>query len=106
MTNNRAETAIAAFEAGRRRRQATGAIERAADAALAAGGALIANAVLPLGFGLPSGRAGLSMGASLLCAGLAWMTRHRGSRKPERIGTLRLRAPRPVAIPIGFERAA
>jgi len=58
-----------------RRRRTTGAIVgTASDAATAAGGLVIANAALSLGIGLPSGIAGLALGASILAMGLAGFT--------------------------------
>jgi len=55
-----------------RRRRTTGAIVgTASDAAAAAGGLVIANAALSLGIGLPTGATGLTLGVSILLAGLA-----------------------------------
>lgn len=107
MTSYRAEIAMQAYAAGRRRRCLSGMLERIADASLAAGGMIVANAAFSLGFGLPTGRAGLSLGASLICAGLAWITRHRGHRaRPERPIAVTLAAPRAVAINAQARRAA
>jgi hypothetical protein len=107
MTSNRAATAMRAYESGRRRRTASGVIESLADASLAAGGVMVANATLSLGFGLPGGRGGISLGASLVCAGLAWITRHRGRvTRPQRDVTLTLRAPQPIALSSRARRAA
>ena len=107
MTSQRAEIAMRAYAAGRRRRSVCGVLERAADALLAAGGLLLANAALPLGLGLPVGRLGLSLGAAMVCAGLAWITRHRGHRaRPERPVVIRLAAPGTVALQGHARRAA
>ncbi len=107
MTSNRAEGAMRAYKAGSRRRGAIGALERMADAALAAGGAIVVNAVVGLGLGLPAGRAGLSLGASLVCAGLAWITRHRGrTTRPQRGVAVRLHAPQPIVLSSHAKRAA
>jgi hypothetical protein len=80
-----ASSADQAFRAGRRRRAARGAVENGVDGLLASGGMLMANAMLELGMGLPEGAAGVSLGASFLVAGFAWLTRNRRrSESPQR----------------------
>lgn len=80
-----AERAMSAWRASRRRRLAAGALQSAGDAIVALAGLLLANAALRLDLGLPEGRAGLAVGATLLCIGAAWMARarsHRGGTDP------------------------
>ena len=74
MTRN-AEHAIASWNQGQRRRTAAAGAERFADGIAATGGLILTNAVLSLGIGMPAGRAGVGLGASLLAAGIAWMSR-------------------------------
>jgi hypothetical protein len=81
-TGHRVENAMRAWEEGTRRRRREGSLERAADAVLAAGGLFAINATTSLGLGLPTGRAGFTIGASLVTAGFAWMVRGRTRRAP------------------------
>lgn len=82
-TARTASTAIRAYQARERGRRITGFIDRVADAAMAVGGLLLANAAFPLGFNLPTGQIGLSLGGLLLAAGVAWMKRPvRAARTP------------------------
>ncbi|HEX9713371.1 MAG TPA: hypothetical protein VGB52_12590 [Actinomycetota bacterium] len=92
ITQQRACDAMLAWQHGARRRRIAGAAERAADAALAAGGIVLANAATPLGLGLPSGRPGTALGMSLLGAGFAWMLRNRPGRHTEPLRTVEARA--------------
>lgn len=109
MSNHDARIAIDAWQRGRRRRTITGTVERIADAVMAAGAVLLANAALPMRMGLPEGRFGMALGALLLCAGLAWISRHRAaSARFNRASTYRM----PVPVPVhsmsaqGLRRAA
>src|SRR5688572_13291635 len=80
MTRN-AEQAIVSWNQGQRRRATAASVERFADGVAATGGLILTNAALSLGIGMPAGRAGVGLGASLLAAGIAWMTRVRRSGK-------------------------
>jgi len=97
MRSERATYAARAYRRGHARRTALGAMERAADGVLAAGGLLIANASMSLGLGLPDGTVGTTLGMSLLGAGIAWMSRHRRARTahPQHEGSLAMSAPQP-----------
>jgi hypothetical protein len=75
MNARTAHTALNAYEARARSRRISSAVDRVADAAMAAGGLLITNTLLPLGFNLPAGKIGLSAGGALVAAGVAWMKR-------------------------------
>lgn len=79
-----AQHAISAWTSTKRRRTATGAIDSAADATLAAGCLVLANAVLSLHLGLPAGARGSALAGSLICSALAWMTRARRVRSTRR----------------------
>lgn len=70
-----ARTAIHAYESRARGRRISSIVDRIADAAMAVGGLLLANSVLPLGFNLPAGQIGMSAGGALVAAGVAWMKR-------------------------------
>lgn len=95
-----ARHAAATWEHGHRRRLLAATIERTADAAIAAGGLLVANGALPLDLGLPAGATGISLGAGLVCAGLAWMTRHRArATTPPHQGATPMRIPTRGATP-------
>lgn len=87
-----AAAAGSAFKAGRRRRLARSSMDTAVDGLIASGGLMLANAAFGLGVGLPEGAGGSSLGASLLLAGIAWLTRSRGrSPQPRRAEIVRLR---------------
>lgn len=101
-TEQRAGHALLAWRQGARRRRIAGVAERVADASLAAGGLVLANATLTLEMGLPVGRAGWSLGIGLLAGGLAWMLRTR----PRRDGEPELAAEMFAAIPQEVWRAA
>lgn len=88
----RRSDALLAWEHGTRRRRIAGLSDRAADAALAAGGIVFANAAMPLELGLPAGRPGMALGMSLLGAGFAWMLRNRPRRRTEPQRTIDTRA--------------
>jgi len=79
-TEQRVSTAKLAWQQGARRRRRRGLAESAADALLAGGGIVMANAAFPLELGLPAGRAGLSLGAGLVFAGIAFLMRARARR--------------------------
>ena len=78
----RISAATVAWHEGARRRRRTGIVEGAADALLAGGGLVMANATMSLELGLPAGRAGLSLGIGLASAGAAWIMRHRARKAP------------------------
>lgn len=84
-----AEFAAQAWRERQRRRTAAAALDRVADAALAAGGAVVANAALSLQLGLPSGGTGLTFGAALLVAGILWIARARHAVLPRPAGGIR-----------------
>lgn len=92
----RVEHAILAWEEGSRRRRLGNAAERVADAVLAAGGIVMADATMSLGLGLPAGRSGFAIGASLASAGFAWMIRGRARRTPVPQRALPVRVARPL----------
>lgn len=104
LTNEqRVSNAMLAWDAGSRRRRRGSLVDGMADALLAAGGILTANATLPLELGLPAGRPGIALGAGLLGAGLAWITRRRPRRsEPLQAPAIEARA----AIPLEAWRAA
>jgi hypothetical protein len=95
-----ARHAAATWQQGHRRRLLAASAERTADAAIAAGGLLVANGTLSLQLGLPAGATGISLGAGLVCAGLAWMSRHRAHRAtPPHEGATAMRTPAIGTIP-------
>jgi hypothetical protein len=109
MRSERATYAARAYSRGRARRTALGAVERAADGVLAAGGLFLANASMSLGLGLPDGTVGTTLGFSLLGAGIAWMSRHRRGRiaRPQHEASIALSAPQPrLAAATPLRRAA
>jgi hypothetical protein len=69
--NARTQRAVAASRASKRRRFATGTADAVADAAFATGGLMVANAVLRLNVGVPSGRLGILLGIVLVAVGAA-----------------------------------
>lgn len=70
------ERAVASFRATRRRVRARGLADTVADAVMATGGLVLANAGLHFGLGLPQGRNGIALGGTLLASGMVWLTRH------------------------------
>lgn len=82
--NHAAEDVTAQWKKSHRRRTVLAGVDRISDGVLAAGGALVVNSVMPLGFALPRGQAGLSLGASMVCAGVAWMMHNRRHSAAER----------------------
>lgn len=82
MTTHRiAAEATLAWDAGNRKRRASAGLERCVDALMASGGLLVVNAVGSLNLGLPEGRAGLSLGGTLLAAAAAHLTHRRRSAR-------------------------
>lgn len=71
VTKNRTQRAMNAWRASKRRRFATGTADAVADAAFATGGLMVANAVLHLNVGVPSGRLGVLLGIVLVAVGAA-----------------------------------
>lgn len=69
------ERAIEAFKVTRRRRRLRSTYDTVADAALATGGLVLANATLQFGMGLPEGRNGIALGGALVAGGMLWLTR-------------------------------
>ena len=84
-----AEFAAQAWRERQRRRTAAAALDRVADAALAAGGAVVANNALSLQLGLPSGGTGFAFGVALLVAGILWILRARRAGLPRPAGGIR-----------------
>lgn len=83
------ERAVEVFNTTRRRRRVRATYDTIADAALATGGLVLANATMGFGMGLPEGRNGIALGGSLVAAGLMWLTRlvrSGGSRKDPAMG--------------------
>ncbi|HEX9775525.1 MAG TPA: hypothetical protein VGB83_08085 [Actinomycetota bacterium] len=76
----RAAYANRMYRRGRRRRMARTSLECGVDAAVSAGGLLLANAALGFGLGLPDGAAGIGAGVAMLAAGIASLGR-RGHRR-------------------------
>lgn len=90
-----ASHAISAYQHGQRRRNTTAALDHTAEGIVAVGGLLATNAALSLNMGLVPGRAGLSIGISMLCAGVAWFARgRRRSFTPQPVRVAR--AARPI----------
>lgn len=69
------DRAVAAFQQTRRRRRIRTTYDTIADAALATGGLVLANATMSFDMGLPEGRNGIALGGTLVAAGLMWLTR-------------------------------
>ncbi|MCA1834369.1 MAG: hypothetical protein LC750_16865 [Actinobacteria bacterium] len=90
------ERAIASFRITRRRNRTRGMLDTVADAVMATGGLIAANAGLHFGLGLPEGRNGLALGGALLASGMVWISRHvrGGGRLNDPAGS----ASRPVLI--------
>lgn len=70
-----ARHALDAYDAQRRGRRTHAVMDRISDGMLAAGGILLLNALVPLGFDLPGGTVGISAGGLLIAAAVAWMKR-------------------------------
>jgi|GEM_PF-6119791 len=94
-----AQFAAQAWRERQRRRVAAAVLDRVADAALAAGGAVVANTALALQLGLPAGGGGIALGAGLLAAGIYWMMRGRHCGIPRPAYSVRTSVPRP-SIPV------
>lgn len=88
------ERAVTSYLEVRRRRRTRGLIDTAADAAMAGGGLLLANAAMHLGMGLPEGRNGLALGGMFLASGIIWLTRlvHQGGDRKDPAQAARLPA--------------
>jgi hypothetical protein len=103
-----ARTALDAYETRTRGRRISSMVDRLADGALAAGGVLLTNSVVPLGFNLPAGQVGMSAGGLLIAAAIAWMKRPvRAARVPVLEYEPAAFADRPLATvtPISAHRA-
>ena len=89
--------AVSSFQQTQHRRRVRGLLDTAADAVMASGAIVTANAALHLGVGLPSGRNGVALGGALLAAGMAWITRHvrTGGHSTDPAAT----APVPMLVP-------
>ena len=97
----RAMHAEHAWRAARRRRGTAAVVGSAADAAIATGGLLFANATFGLGIGLPAGRAGIACGAALIASGVSALRSHR------RRGNTAIEVPVPITgITIARRNAA
>jgi hypothetical protein len=95
-TTDARERAIESFRITRRRHRTRGTVDTIADAVMATGGLVLANAGLRFGLGLPEGRNGLALGGALLASGMIWISRHvrRGGHLKDPAGS----AARPVLI--------